>query len=87
MVSLTVILFSTKCFLFVDIYIDLLKLKAYKVFESSDADLSWLLFLKKPTDSPSGLTDVLPFRTNLKKIFLLLAFAQTNLATLCEKAV
>ena len=25
-------------------YIDLLKLKAYKPFEISDADLSWLLF-------------------------------------------
>ena len=43
-----VILFSTKCFLFVYIYIDLLKLKA-NTFENSDADLSWLLFLKKPT--------------------------------------
>ena len=30
-------------------YTDLLKLKAYKLFEISDADLSWLLFLKKPT--------------------------------------
>ena len=44
MVSLMVILFSTKCFLFVYMYIDLLKLKAYKAFENSDADLSWLLF-------------------------------------------
>ena len=44
-----VILFSTKCFLFVYFCIDLLKLKAYKLFENSDADLSWLLFLKKPT--------------------------------------
>ena len=26
-----------------------MKLKAYKLFENSDADLSWLLFLKKPT--------------------------------------
>ena len=39
-----VILFSTKGFLFVYMYIDLSKLKAYKLFESSDADLSWLLF-------------------------------------------
>ena len=39
-----VILFSTKCFLFVYIYIDLLKLKAYKLFKNDDADLSWLLF-------------------------------------------
>ena len=31
------------------VYKDLLKLKAYKLFENSDADLSWLLFLKKPT--------------------------------------
>ena len=46
MVSLVVVLFSTKCFLFVYMYIDLLhvKLKAYKLFENSDADLSWLLF-------------------------------------------
>ena len=44
-----VILFSAKCFLLVYIYIDLLKLKAYKLFENSDADLSWLLFLQKPT--------------------------------------
>ena len=49
MVPLMIILFSTKCFLFVYMYIDLLKLKAYKIFENSDADLSWLLFLKKPT--------------------------------------
>ena len=39
-----VCLFSTKCFLFVYIYIDLLKLKAYKLFDNSDGDLSWLLF-------------------------------------------
>ena len=40
-----IILFSTKCFLFVYMYnIDLFKLKAYKVFENSDADLSWLFF-------------------------------------------
>ena len=31
------------------IYRDLLKLKAYKIFENSDADLSWLRFLKNPT--------------------------------------
>ena len=49
MVALMVILFSTKCFLFVYMYIDLLKLKVYKLFENSDADLSWLLLLKKPT--------------------------------------
>ena len=47
MVSLMVILFSTKCFLFVYLYIDLLKLKACKLFENSDADLSWLLFFKE----------------------------------------
>ena len=39
-----VITSSTKCFLIVYMYIDLLKLKAYKVFENNDADLSWLLF-------------------------------------------
>ena len=49
MVSLMVILFSTKCVLFVYMYIDLLKIKAYKLFENIDADLSWLLFLKNPT--------------------------------------
>ena len=42
-----VILLSTKCFLFVYMYVDLLKLKAYKLFENSDADLSWLLFCKE----------------------------------------
>ena len=26
------------------VYIDLLKLKAYKLFENIDAELSWLLF-------------------------------------------
>ena len=58
MVSLMVILFSAKCFLFVYMYIDILKLKAYKLFENtqdSDADLSWLLFLKKPTYEDSVL--------------------------------
>ena len=35
-----VILFGTKCFLFVYMYIDLLKLKAYKLFENREADLS-----------------------------------------------
>ena len=44
MVSLMVILFSTKCFLYVYMYIDLLKPIAYKLFEKSDADLFWLLF-------------------------------------------
>ena len=39
-----VILFSTKYLLFVDIYIDLSKFKAYKLFENSGADISWLLF-------------------------------------------
>ena len=33
-----------KCSLFVYMYIDLLKLKAYEPFENSDADFSWLLF-------------------------------------------
>ena len=37
-------LFNAKCFLFAYMYIDLLKLKAYKVFENVDADFSWLLF-------------------------------------------
>ena len=42
--SLMVILLSTKCFLAVYMYIDQLKLKAYKLFENSEADLSCLLF-------------------------------------------
>ena len=42
-----VFLFSTKCFLFIYLYIDLLKLTAYKLFENSDADLSWLLFFNE----------------------------------------
>ena len=46
-----VILFSTKCFLFVYMYIDLLKLKAYKLFENSAADLSWLLFSRSQLES------------------------------------
>ena len=33
------------------IHINLLKPKAYKLFENSDADFSWCLFLKKPTCS------------------------------------
>ena len=44
-----VILFSTQCLLSVYMYIDPLKLKAYKLFKNGDADLSWLLFLKEPT--------------------------------------
>ena len=44
-----VILFKTKCVLFVYMYIDLSELLAYKLFENSDADLSWLLFLNKST--------------------------------------
>ena len=48
MVLLMVILFSTKCFLFVYMDIDLKNKnnndKAYKLFENSDADLSCLLF-------------------------------------------
>ena len=39
-----VILFNTKCFLVVYMYIDPLKLKAAKLFKNNDADLSWLLF-------------------------------------------
>ena len=36
-----------KMLLFIYIYVDLLKLKAYKLFENSDAELSWLLFFKE----------------------------------------
>ena len=46
LMSRMAILSRTKCFLFAYMYIhvDLLKLKTYKLFENSDADLSWLLF-------------------------------------------
>ena len=33
-----------------DIHVDLLKLKAYKLFKNSDADLSWLLCRKLGQD-------------------------------------
>ena len=42
-----VILFSTNCFLFIYMYIDLSKNKAYKPFKDSEADLSWLFFFFK----------------------------------------
>ena len=61
-----VILFSTKCFLFVYMYIDLLKLKAYKLFENSDADLSWLLFYRN-----NLLLSMFDYGVNLEFIFLL----------------
>ena len=51
MVSLMVILFSTKCSLLAYMYTDLLKLKAFKLIENSDADRSWLLFLMRPACS------------------------------------
>ena len=39
-------------------YIDLLKLKAYKLFEISDADLSWfLVYRSQLVSSLSGFTD------------------------------
>ena len=41
MVSLMV---SRKCFLFIYMYINIFQLKAYKLFENSDADLSQLVF-------------------------------------------
>ena len=44
MLSLMVFLLGSKCFLFVYMYIDLLKPKPYKLSETSDADLSRLLF-------------------------------------------
>ena len=44
-VSLMVILFCKKCFLFVYMYIRRsIKFQANKLFENSDADLPWLLF-------------------------------------------
>ena len=59
-----VILFITKYFLFVYMYIDLLKLKAYKLFENSDADLSWLLLqrsqhVQNTKKNPLSLASVL----------------------------
>ena len=51
-----VVLFSTKCVLFVYMYIDILKLKAYKLFENSNADLSWLLF-KEANLNPLKLSE------------------------------
>ena len=47
MVSLTVILQYKMLLVRLHIYIDILKLKAYKLFENSDNDLSWLLFFKE----------------------------------------
>ena len=44
-------------------YIDLLTLKAYKLFEISDADLSWLLFFKE---------------ANLSKYLAILSHARTE---------
>ena len=44
--------------------IHLLKLKAYKLFENRDADLSWLFFLKKPTCFKLPLITFLPAPDN-----------------------
>ena len=54
------ILFSTKCSLFVYTYIDLLKLKAYKLFENSDADLYWLLFERSQLVATAFISLLLP---------------------------
>ena len=43
MVSLMVILFSTKCFLFVYMYINLLKLKAYKLYSVKKKKVHFLM--------------------------------------------
>ena len=48
MVSFMVILFSTKCFMFLYMYLDLLRLKAYKLFENSAADQSAGWGIKAP---------------------------------------
>ena len=71
MVSLMVILFSTKCFLFVYMYIFLLKLKAYKLFEDSDADLSRVYFLKKPNCFTSTEKRILTTYINLSRFCFL----------------
>ena len=45
----------------------LLKLKAYKFVENSDAGLSWLLFLKKPTCRGTiPMTTLVPRKVQLK---------------------
>ena len=70
MVSLMVILFSTKCFLFVYMYIDLLKLEAYKLFKNSEADLSWLLFKRSQLvlkEHRSIIKRCFPLRGSTKK--------------------
>ena len=82
-----VILFSTKCFLFVYMFIVLLKLKAYKLFENIDADLSWLLFQRSQLDYLSfNIISVISLITH---IFLyLLGFTNTVkpvLKTTCIK--
>ena len=69
MVSLMVILFITNASsLFVNMYIDLSKLKAYKLLENTDADLSWLLFKPIPTQwhllTPLGNK---PFKNSVQK--------------------
>ena len=70
MVSLMVILFSTKCILFANKYIALLKLEAYIQFKNSDADLSWLLFFLKEANlyRPTQILSVkVPIAANKKE--------------------
>ena len=61
MVSLLVIRFSTILLVRLHIYIDLLKLKAYKLFENSDADLFWLL-IQRSQLVLSWISHQVPFR-------------------------
>ena len=48
-------------FVYMYMYIDLLKLKAYKLFENSDADLSWLLFWRSQLVFSQCLTNAEAF--------------------------
>ena len=66
MASLMVILFIAKRVLFLYLYIGLLKLKVYKLFENNDADLSWLLFKEA---NLYGLKPLLNELKALKHIF------------------
>ena len=72
MVSLMVILFSTKCFLFVSMNIDLLKLKAYKLFENSDADLSGFFFKEANFFRSTFILISFVFKSLLARVFFTL---------------
>ena len=58
-------------------YIDL---KAYKLFENSDSDPSWLLFFNKPTSSSVAVKDMVDV-----KRFHLSIFSRTSQAKRSER--